>query len=44
MDEWPPAKYNYAAVLKTVGFREVESAKFKAEAEFGKSFRFFNVR
>lgn len=39
MADWPPAKCNYTAVLKTVGFREVEPAKFKSEPELGKSFK-----
>lgn len=33
MPEWPPVGYNYASKLKSVGFREVEPAKFKMEPE-----------
>lgn len=38
MPEWPPANFRYEAILKEVGFREVESSKFKIEPEFGKNF------
>lgn len=36
MEEWPPANYNYDKVLRSVGFREVDAARFKSEPEFGK--------
>lgn len=38
MPEWPPANYSYTELLREVGFREVDAAKFKIEPEFGKSF------
>ena len=34
MPEWPPAGYNYQSKLRSVGFREVDPAKFKMEPEF----------